>query len=94
MKKKENVIKSSSSANTDEGRFAIPKRNIRYIIAGLAIMILGYVLMIGGGSKDPDVFNEAMFSTTRIVIAPVLILAGMVVEIWAVMYRGKGYKRS
>lgn len=89
--KKENVSASSLST-AEEGKFAIPRKNVRYVIAGLGIMILGYVLMMGGGSDDPNVFNDAMFSTTRTVIAPVLILAGMVVEIWAVMYRGKANK--
>lgn len=89
--KKENAS-TSPVGTAEEGKFAIPRRNVRYIILGLVIMILGYVLMMGGGSDDPNVFNDAMFSTTRTVIAPVLILSGMVVEIWAVMYRGKANK--
>lgn len=92
MKTKENTTKNAVMESADSDGFAIPKRNIRYIIAGLVIMILGYIVMMGGGSKDPNVFNESMFNTLRTVIAPVLILAGMVVEIWAIMYRGKGYK--
>lgn len=94
MKKKENVTKNSYAATMEEGKFAIPRKNVLYIIIGLGIMILGYILMMGGGSDDPNVFNEAMFSTTRIVIAPVLILAGMVVEIWAIMYRGKAVEKE
>ena len=43
--------------NSEERGFAIPKKNILYIIAGFAIMVLGYVLMSGGGSDDPNVFN-------------------------------------
>ena len=79
--------------NTEEGGFALPKRNILYIIAGFAIMVLGYVLMSGGGSDNPDVFNHEMFSFRRITLAPVVILVGMVVEIWAIMHIGK-YKRK
>ena len=53
-------------------------------------MVLGYILMMGGGSSDPSVFTgEAMFSFVRIVVAPVLILAGIVVEVVAIMYRPK-----
>ena len=48
--------------NTEEGAFAIPRKNVLYIIAGFAIMVLGYVLMSGGGSDDPNVFNYEMFS--------------------------------
>lgn len=75
--------------NIEEGGFALPKKNILYIIAGFAIMILGYVLMSGGGSDNPDVFNHEMFSFRRITLAPVVILIGMVVEIWAIMHIGK-----
>ncbi|MBO7268496.1 MAG: DUF3098 domain-containing protein [Bacteroidales bacterium] len=80
--------------NTEETGFAIPKRNVLYIIAGFVIMLLGYVLMSGGGSDDPNVFNEEMFSFRRIVLAPVVIIIGMVVEIWAIMYVGKVKKEN
>lgn len=72
--------------NVEGAGFAMPKRNVLYIIAGFVVMLAGYALMAGGGSDDPNVFNEAMFSFRRIVIAPVVILAGMVVEIWAIMH--------
>ena len=78
--------------NTEEGAFAIPRKNVLYIIAGFAVMVLGYVLMSGGGSDDPNVFNYGMFSFRRIVLAPVVILVGMVVEIWAIMRIGKSNK--
>ncbi len=79
--------------NTEEGKFALPKKNILYIIAGFAIMVLGYVLMSGGGSDNPDVFNHEMFSFRRITLAPVVILIGMVVEIWAIMHIGKSKRK-
>lgn len=78
--------------NTEEGAFAIPRKNVLYIIAGFAVMVLGYVLMAGGGSDDPNVFNYGMFSFRRIVLAPVVILVGMVMEIWAIMHIGKSNK--
>ncbi len=74
--------------NNNDG-FALPKKNIQYIIAGFVIMLLGYFLMAGGGSDDPNVFNPQMFSFRRMVVAPVVILAGMVFEIWAIMHVGK-----
>ena len=80
--------------NLDEGRFAIPKKNVLYIIAGFAIMLLGYALMAGGGSDDPNVFNEEMFSFRRVVLAPVVIIIGMIVEIWAIMYVKKNNKKE
>ena len=74
--------------NKNDG-FALPKRNILYIIAGFAVMLVGYLLMAGGGSDDPNVFNDGMFSFRRMVSAPVVILAGMVFEIWAIMHVDK-----
>ena len=79
--------------NSEERGFAVPKKNILYIIAGFAIMVLGYVLMSGGGSDDPNVFNEEMFSVRRITVAPVVILIGIVVEIWAIVHIGKSKKQ-
>ena len=79
--------------NSEERGFAVPKKNILYIIAGFAILVLGYVLMSGGGSDDPNVFNEEMFSVRRITVAPVVILIGIVVEIWAIMHIGKSKKQ-
>ena len=72
--------------------FAIPVKNIIYIIAGFGVMVLGYLLMMGGGPDSPDVFNPGMFSFRRIVLAPVVILAGIAIEIVAIMYRGKSKK--
>ncbi len=78
--------------NIDEQGFALPRKNVLYILAGFVVMLLGYALMAGGGSDDPDVFNEEMFSFRRIVLAPVVIIIGMVVEIWAIMHIGKARK--
>lgn len=60
-------------------------KNYKLILIGLVPIILGFILMIGGGSDDPAVFNPEMFSTQRIVIAPLLLLAGFVFEIYAIM---------
>ena len=64
---------------------AITRKGLRLMIAGLLVMIAGYVLMTGGGLKDPDVFNYDMFDFRRLVAAPIVILAGVVVEILAIM---------
>ncbi len=74
----------------DSGKFAIPYKNLIYVLAGLALMIAGYALMTGGGTDDPAVFTgDEMFSFRRIVIAPVFILLGFAVEIFAIMYKPK-----
>ena len=69
----------------DNGKMAITRKGLRLMIAGLLVMIAGYVLMTGGGLKDPDVFNYDMFDFRRLVAAPIVILAGVVVEILAIM---------
>ena len=72
-----------------ESKMALGKKNLAMMAIGVAIIVLGFVLMAGGGSDDPNVFNEEMFSFRRTVLAPVVILAGMVLEIWAIMHVGK-----
>ncbi len=69
--------------------FAFNKTNYTILIAGLLVIIAGFLLMIGGGSDDPEVFSEALFGFRRLTLAPILILAGYIIEIYAIMYRGK-----
>lgn len=66
--------------------------NYKLMLIGLAIIIIGYVLMTGGGSDDPNVFNEEMFSFRRITLAPIVVLAGFRFEIYAIMYKPKNKK--
>ena len=70
--------------------FALGKENLKLLVIGLVIIVVGFLLMIGGGSKDPNVFNkEEMFSTQRIIIAPIVVIFGFVFEIWAIMKKPK-----
>lgn len=64
---------------------AITPKGLRYLLAGLLVMVAGYILMTGGGSKDPAVFNYAMFDFRRLVAAPIVILCGIVIEIVSIM---------
>ena len=59
------------------------------MLVGLALMLLGYILMTGGGSSDPQVFNYAMFDFRRLVLAPVSIVAGIIVIIVAIIRKPK-----
>ena len=52
---------------------------------GIAFMILGYLLMQGGGSEDPNVFNEEIFNARRITWAPLMLIIGLVIEVYAIM---------
>ena len=65
------------------------KQNYIIVLIGLALLALGFILMLGGGSNDPDVFNEQMFNFRRITLSTILILAGFVVEIVAIFWRSK-----
>ena len=59
------------------------------MIAGVLVMVAGFLLLSGGGSDDPQVFNYALFDWRRLVAAPIVIIAGIVVEIVAIMGRFK-----
>jgi uncharacterized Tic20 family protein len=70
--------------------FALGKENYKYLIIGFVIIIIGFLLMMGGGSKDPNVFNaDELFSFRRIVLAPIVVLFGFLFEIWAIMKKPK-----
>jgi len=70
--------------------FALGKENYMYLIIGFVIIIIGFMLMAGGGSDDPNVFNgEELFSFRRIVLAPIVVLFGFLFEIWAIMKKPK-----
>lgn len=60
---------------------------------GLACIALGFVLMAGGGSDDPDVFNPEIFSSRRIRLAPALVLVGFVIEVIAIL-SSKGHSND
>ena len=60
-------------------------RGLKYLLIGLIVMLSGIILMIGGGSDDPNVFNYAMFDFRRLVAAPVVILAGVAIMIIAIV---------
>ena len=66
--------------------------NLLWMAGGAAVMALGFILMAGGKSNDPNVFNpNEVYSTTRITIAPILILAGLVIEIFAIFRHPKNH---
>ena len=72
----------------------VTRKGLMVIAAGVAIMFVGYILMIGGGSSDPKIFNPAMFDFRRITLAPVVIIAGIAVVIAGIMNREKKKKRQ
>lgn len=76
-------------------KMAITPKGLKYLLIGLIVMISGYILMMGGGSEDPQVFNYAMFDFRRMVAAPIVIILGIVIEVVAIMgLFGKGKKEE
>lgn len=70
--------------------FSLPPKNVKLIGLSLLVMVLGFVLMLGGGSSDPNVFNPAMFNFRRLVIAPIVIVLGIAGIIVAIMKTPRG----
>ena len=73
----------------EEVKMHFGRDNYLWVIIGLAFLIIGFLLMIGGGSDDPDVFNEAIFNFRRLTLAPILVLIGFGIQIYAIMKRPK-----
>ncbi len=69
----------------EKQNFVFGKKNYLLMVAGVVLMTIGYMLMMGGGSEDPNVFNPDIFSKQRLVFAPIFILAGLLVEVFAIM---------
>ena len=67
--------------------FVFKKKNYILLISGLVLILLGIFLMIGGGSEDPTKFSEKIFNFQRLTLAPILIVSGFVLEIFAVMLK-------
>lgn len=76
--------------------FYFQRKNFRWMLVGLALIVLGFILMMGPGANttpegkfDPNYWNEGIFSVVRIRIAPLLIIAGFVVQVFAILKRNK-----
>lgn len=82
MARKENEIK------TDTG-FALGKENYKLMAIGFAIIVVGFILLAGGGSDDPNVFSEDIFNFRRLTLAPIVLFIGFVFEIYAIMKKPK-----
>lgn len=79
----------AEETSKERKNFALGKENLKLLIVGFVIIILGFVLMAGGGSTDPKVFDESIFSFRRITLAPIVVLIGFGFEIYAIMKKPK-----
>lgn len=79
------MLKKKDVNKIEDTSFAITPKGLRLLLVGLLVMVSGYILLMGGGLKDPEVFNYAMFDFRRLVAAPLVIICGVIVEIVAIV---------
>lgn len=85
---------SEKKTNEANLHFGFRKENYKLLLIGLAINVIGFLLMIGGGSDDPDIFKaDELFSRTRLTVSPILIISGYVVIIFAIMRKNKSQEQ-
>lgn len=75
-----------------QSNFIFEHENYKFMLIGIAVIVLGFILMTGGGSDDPAVFNPEIYSWRRIRLAPALILIGFGIEIYAILLNPKKKK--
>jgi len=78
-----------SNKNEQKQEFLFDKVNYKILLIGIAVIAVGFILMSGGGSDDPKVFSEEIFSFRRIRLAPTVVLAGFGVVIYAILKNPK-----
>ena len=93
-KENKNMSTNVKEQPTNEQTVMFTTLNYCLMVAGIVLLGLGYILLSGGGSDNPNEFNNAMFDTRRLVIAPICITLGLIVEICAIMYRDKKNKNK
>ena len=72
-----------------KSNFIFGKKNYKFMLIGLGFIALGFILMAGGGSDDPNVFDESIFHWRRIRLAPTLVLIGFAIEVYAILLNPK-----
>ena len=75
--------------NKEKMNFALGRENYKLLAIGFGIIVLGFLLMLGGKSDDPNKFSDEIFSFRRITLAPLVVIAGFIFEIWAIMKKPK-----
>ncbi len=81
------MSKNKKPLHKQDLNFVFGKKNYIVMFIGLAVIALGFILMAGGGSEDPNVFNEAIYNFQRIRLAPTLVLIGFGIEVYAILVK-------
>ncbi len=89
MANQKNNAPANGTSTSKENSFAFGRINYILLIVGIILLAIGYICLTGGGSDDPNAFNDALFDTRRLVVAPILIVGGLIVEIFAIMLKPK-----
>ena len=79
---------------TTKGNFIFGKKNYKWLFIGLAFIAVGFIVMAGGGSDDPNVFDESIFHWRRIRLAPTLVLIGFGIQVYAILLNPDKDKNS
>jgi hypothetical protein len=87
--KKPEASQTKTTSEAPQAEFLFEKTNYVFLLVGIAVICIGFLLMAGGGSDDPKVFNEAIFNFRRIRLAPTVVLAGFGLTIFAVLKNPK-----
>ena len=86
------TLRSTVTKDTQvtDSRPIFPKENYKFMLAGIVVIVIGFLLMMGGNSNDPNSFKpEEVYSFRRITLAPIVIVLGLLIEVYAIMARPK-----
>ncbi|MFY9241529.1 MAG: DUF3098 domain-containing protein [Polaribacter sp.] len=78
-----------NNENTQQKEFLFGKKNYIIMLVGIAFIAIGFIFMVGGGSDNPEVFNEEIYNWQRIRLAPTLVIIGLGIEIYAILADSK-----
>ena len=73
----------------EKRKMVFGKKNYQLMLLGLVFITVGFFLMSGGGSEDPNIFNEEIYNFRRIRVAPILVVFGFIIEVYAIMKNPK-----
>lgn len=88
-KKNQKIIDIKMENNDQKPEFLFDKINYQILLIGIVVIALGFILMAGGGSEDPNVFSEDIFNFRRIRLAPTTVLIGFGITIYAILKNPK-----
>ena len=78
-------MSNNTKPQQQDKNFVFGKKNYKFMFIGLAVIALGFILMAGGGSEDPNEFNEAVYNFQRIRLAPTIVLIGFGIQVFAIL---------